>query len=136
MAPVRNLIQATFTDVLIHVISCVVPYFQLAQAWQEVEVAKSRWQQLQDQVEDLQEKVSQQEAGSHGDISLLSELEISLAAADMAISKEEVSPSLLGISLTHDRLETLYVGGFLPSSFSSSCLLIGNLLPLWAADAN
>lgn len=112
-----DLIQATFTDVLIHIISCGVPCFQLDQAWQEVEVAKSRSQQLQDQVEDLQEKVSLQEAGSHGDVSLLSELEISLAAADMRISKEEVRPSLLGVSLTHDSLETVYVGGFLPSCF-------------------
>lgn len=119
-----DLIQAAFTDVLIHVISCGVPCFQLAQAWQEVEVAKSRSQQLQDQVEDLQEKVSLQEAGSHGDVSLLSELEISLAAADMGVRKEEVRPSLLGVSLTHDSLETVYVGGFLPSCFSSSCLLI------------
>ncbi|XP_011606732.1 BICD family-like cargo adapter 1 [Takifugu rubripes] len=70
---------------------------QLAQAWQEVEVAKSRSQQLQNQVEDLQEKVSLQEAGSHGDVSLLSELEISLAAADMGVSKEEMKQELESI---------------------------------------
>lgn len=67
--------------------------FQLEQAWQEAEVAKSHAQQLQDQVEDLQEKVSVQ-AGSHGDVSLLSELEISLEAAELGVSKEEVSRSL------------------------------------------
>lgn len=78
-------------------------FFQLAQAWQEVEVAKSRAQQLQDQVEDLQEKVSVQVAGSHGDVSLLSELETSLEAADLGVSKEEVSRSLLRVFLTPDR---------------------------------
>lgn len=128
LSNVTDLIQATFTDVLICIISCGVRCFQLAQAWQEVEVAKSRSQQLQDQVEDLQEKVSLQEAGSHGDVSLLSELEISLAAADVGVSKEEVRPSLLGVSLTHQSLESIYVGGFLPSCFSSSCLLIGSVL--------
>lgn len=90
-----------------------------------MEVAKTRSQQLQDQVEDLQEKVSLQEAGSHGDVSLLSELETSLAAADVGVNKEEVRPSLLGVFLTHDSLETVYVGGFLPSINS-----------LWSADAN
>lgn len=68
-----------------------------------MEVAKSRAQQLQDQVEDLQEKVSVQVAGSHGDVSLLSELETSLEAADLGVSKEEVSRSLLRVFLTPDR---------------------------------
>lgn len=62
-------------------------------------MAKSRSQQLQDQVEDLQEKVSLQEDRSYGDVSLLSELEISLGAADVGVSKEEVSRSLLGDSV-------------------------------------
>lgn len=70
-------------------------FLQLAQAWQEVEVAKSRAQQLQDQVEELQEKVSVQVAGNHGDSSLLSELETSLEAAELGVSKEEVSGSLV-----------------------------------------
>lgn len=76
-------------------------FFQLAQAWQEVEVAKSRAQQLQDEVEELQEKV--QVAGNHGDVSLLSELEVSLEAADLGVSKEEVSGSLVRVFLTSDR---------------------------------
>lgn len=60
-----------------------------------MEAAKSRSQQLQEQVEDLQEKVSLREAGNHGDASLLSELEISLDA-DLGLWKDEVSRSLLG----------------------------------------
>lgn len=73
---------------------------QLAEAWQEVEVAKSRARQLQDQVEELQEKVSV--GGNRGDVSLLSELEISLEAADLGVSKEQVSRSLLRTFLTPD----------------------------------
>lgn len=61
-----------------------------------MEVAKSRAQQLQDEVEELQEKV--QVAGNHGDVSLLSELEISLEAADLGVSKEEVSDHCYGSS--------------------------------------
>lgn len=68
---------------------------QLAQARQEAEVAESRAQQLREQVEDLQEKVAAQAAGNHGDVSLLSELEASLEAADLGVSEEEVSRSLL-----------------------------------------
>lgn len=75
-------------------------FIQLAEAWQEVEVAKSRAQQLQDQVEELQEKVSV--GGNRGDVSLLSELEISLEAADLGVSKEQVSSSLLRAFLTPD----------------------------------
>lgn len=67
---------------------------QVTQARLEVEVAKSRTRQLQEQVEDLQEKASLQAAGNHGDVSLLSELETSLEAADLGVSKEEVSRSL------------------------------------------
>lgn len=63
---------------------------QLAEAWQEVEVARGRSQQLQAQVEDLQEEVSLQEARSHGDASLLSEVESSLVSAELGVSKEEV----------------------------------------------
>ncbi|KAM9358918.1 BICD family-like cargo adapter 1 isoform 2-T2 [Symphorus nematophorus] len=63
---------------------------QLAEAWQEVEAARGRSQQLQAQVEDLQEEVSLQEARSHGDASLLSELESSLETADLGVSKEEM----------------------------------------------
>uniref|UniRef100_H3DPN2 Si:ch211-235m3.5 n=1 Tax=Tetraodon nigroviridis TaxID=99883 RepID=H3DPN2_TETNG len=62
---------------------------QLAQARQEAEVAESRAQQLREQVEDLQEKVAAQAAGNHGDVSLLSELEASLEAADLGVSEEE-----------------------------------------------
>lgn len=65
-------------------------YFQLAEAWQEAEVARGRSQQLQAQVEELQEEVSLQEARSHGDASLLSELESSLETAGLGVSKAEV----------------------------------------------
>lgn len=65
--------------------------FQLAEAWQEAEAARGRSQQLQAQVEDLQEEVSLQEARSHGDASLLSELESSLQAAELGVSTDEVS---------------------------------------------
>uniref|UniRef100_A0A3Q3X1Q4 Uncharacterized protein n=1 Tax=Mola mola TaxID=94237 RepID=A0A3Q3X1Q4_MOLML len=56
---------------------------QLAEAWQEVEVAQGHSQQLQAQVEELQEEVSLQESRSHGNASLLSELESSLEAAEL-----------------------------------------------------
>uniref|UniRef100_A0A3P9ISP5 Si:ch211-235m3.5 n=1 Tax=Oryzias latipes TaxID=8090 RepID=A0A3P9ISP5_ORYLA len=58
---------------------------QLAEAWQEVDVARSRSQQLQAQVEELQEEASLQENRSHGDASLLSEL----GTADYGVSKEK-----------------------------------------------
>ncbi len=76
----------TCVKVSVHTSLC----FQLAEAWQEVEVARSRSQQLQTQVEDLQEEVSLQEARSHGNASLLSELESSLETAELGVSKEEV----------------------------------------------
>ncbi|CAG6003662.1 unnamed protein product [Menidia menidia] len=60
---------------------------QLAEAWQEVEVARSQSQQLQAQVEELQEELSLQETRNHGDASLLSELE----TADFGVSKEEIT---------------------------------------------
>lgn len=63
-----------------------------------MEAARGRSQQLQAQVEDLQEEVSLQEAKSHGDASLLSELESSLETAGLGVSKEEV---LKQITLQH-----------------------------------
>ncbi|KAK5868599.1 hypothetical protein PBY51_009599 [Eleginops maclovinus] len=63
---------------------------QLAEAWQEVEVAQGRSQQLQAQVEELQEEVSLQEGRSHGEASLLSELESSLETAGLGVSREEI----------------------------------------------
>lgn len=55
-----------------------------------MEAARGRSQQLQVQVEELQEAVSLQEGRSHGDASLLSELESSLETAGLGVSKEEV----------------------------------------------
>lgn len=99
-AAAANLTQAPFAVVSFissrAVSGVLFFFFQLAQAWQEVEVAKSRAQQLQDEVEELQEKV--QVAGNHGDVSLLSELEISLEAADLRVSEEEVSHHCYGSS--------------------------------------
>uniref|UniRef100_A0A4W6CQS5 Si:ch211-235m3.5 n=1 Tax=Lates calcarifer TaxID=8187 RepID=A0A4W6CQS5_LATCA len=63
---------------------------QLAEAWQEVEVVRGRSQQLQAQVEELQEEVSLQEARSHGEASLLSELESSLETVGLGVGKEEI----------------------------------------------
>ncbi|XP_067362575.1 BICD family-like cargo adapter 1 isoform X2 [Channa argus] len=63
---------------------------QLSEAWQEVEAARGRSQQLQAQVEELEEEVSLQEGRSHGDTSLLSELESSLETVGLGISKEEI----------------------------------------------
>lgn len=57
---------------------------------QEVEAARSRSQELQLQVEELQEEVSLQESRSHRDASLLSELESSLETSELGVSKEEV----------------------------------------------
>uniref|UniRef100_A0A8D0D130 Si:ch211-235m3.5 n=1 Tax=Sander lucioperca TaxID=283035 RepID=A0A8D0D130_SANLU len=67
---------------------------QLAEAWQEVEAARGRSQQLQVQVEELQEEVSLQEGRSHGDASLLSELESSLETAGLGVSKEEITQEM------------------------------------------
>ncbi|XP_034723421.1 BICD family-like cargo adapter 1 isoform X2 [Etheostoma cragini] len=67
---------------------------QLAEAWQEVEAARCRSQQLQVQVEELQEEVSLQEGKSHGDASLLSELESSLETAGLGVSKEEIKQEM------------------------------------------
>ncbi|KAM6988513.1 BICD family-like cargo adapter 1 [Tautogolabrus adspersus] len=67
---------------------------QLAEAWQKVEAAQGRSQQLQAQVEELQEEVSLQEARSQGDASLLSELESSLETASLGVSKEEIKQEM------------------------------------------
>lgn len=67
---------------------------QLAEAWQEVEAARGRSQQLQAQLEELQEEVSLQEARSQGDASLLSELEGSLESATLGVGKEEIKQEM------------------------------------------
>ncbi|XP_077423109.1 BICD family-like cargo adapter 1 isoform X2 [Vanacampus margaritifer] len=59
---------------------------RLAEALQELEVARGRSQQLQAQVEELEEQVSLQESKNLGDASLLSELDM----ADLGFSKEEL----------------------------------------------
>lgn len=72
---------------------CIYLYMlniQLAEAWQEVEVARGRSQQLEAQVEELQEEVSLQEGTSYGEASLLSELESSLETVGLGVSREEV----------------------------------------------
>ncbi|XP_042594930.1 BICD family-like cargo adapter 1 isoform X1 [Cyprinus carpio] len=61
---------------------------QLAEAWREVDGVRSRAQELQSQVEELQEEVALQEK-SHNDSSLLSELENNLDAADWSLDKEQ-----------------------------------------------
>ncbi|XP_061924119.1 BICD family-like cargo adapter 1 [Entelurus aequoreus] len=63
---------------------------QLAEARQEVELARCRSERLQAQVEELMEVVSLQESKSFGDSSLLSELDI----ADFGVSKEELTEEL------------------------------------------
>ncbi|KAM9317634.1 BICD family-like cargo adapter 1 [Pholidichthys leucotaenia] len=67
---------------------------QLAEAWQEVEAARGRSQQLQAQVKELQEEASLQEVRSLGDTSLLSELESSLETAALGVSKEELTQEM------------------------------------------
>ncbi|KAJ3590972.1 hypothetical protein NHX12_008920, partial [Muraenolepis orangiensis] len=62
---------------------------QLSEAHREVEEVRSHSQQLQAQVEELQEEVSFQEARSHRDSSLLSELESSLGTAELGLGKEQ-----------------------------------------------
>ena len=63
-----------------------------------MEVARDHSQQLQAQVEELQEEMSLQESRSHGNASLLSELESSLEVAELGVSKEEV----LKHTMTHE----------------------------------
>ncbi|XP_071376662.1 BICD family-like cargo adapter 1 [Centroberyx affinis] len=70
---------------------------QLAEAWREVEASRGRSQQLQVQVEELQEEVSLQEARSHGDASLLSELECSLDTAGLGLDKEQMTQDVWSI---------------------------------------
>lgn len=84
---------------------------QLAEAWQEVEVVRSHSQELQTQVEELQEEVSLQEARSHGDASLLSELESSLTTAGLGVNRKEITQemeSIIGLlqPLTHNLCTT------------------------------
>lgn len=79
---------------------CVSLCFQLAEAWQEVEAARGRTQELQAQVEELQEEVSLQEGKSCGEASLLSELESSLETVGLGVSREEVENQQDSSSLT------------------------------------
>ncbi|XP_062420786.1 BICD family-like cargo adapter 1 [Pungitius pungitius] len=67
---------------------------QLAGALQEAEAAQGRSRQLQTQVEELQEEVSLQEGRSHGDASLLSELESSMETTSLWVSKEEITQEM------------------------------------------
>ncbi|CAN9511351.1 unnamed protein product [Ophioblennius macclurei] len=67
---------------------------QLAEAWQEAEVARDRSQQLQAQVDELQEELSLREARTHGNASLLSELENSMETAALGVSKDEISQEM------------------------------------------
>lgn len=80
---------------------------QLAEALQEVEVVRGHSQELQTQVEELQEEVSLQEARSHGDASLLSELECSLTTAGLGVDRKEITEEMESIlellqPLTHN----------------------------------
>ncbi|XP_047450825.1 BICD family-like cargo adapter 1 isoform X2 [Mugil cephalus] len=63
---------------------------QLAEAWQEVEVARGRSQRLQAQVEELEEEASLR----LGDSSLLSELESSLDTAGLGVGKDEMTQEM------------------------------------------
>ncbi|XP_048120293.1 BICD family-like cargo adapter 1 isoform X1 [Alosa alosa] len=69
---------------------------QLAEAWREVEVARGRTQELQSQVEALQEEASMQE-GSHGNASLLSELELSLDTLGLGTDREQLTQEVESI---------------------------------------
>ncbi|XP_050985695.1 BICD family-like cargo adapter 1 isoform X2 [Labeo rohita] len=66
---------------------------QLAEAWREVDGVRSRAQELQSQVEELQEEMALQEK-SHNDSSLLSELENNLDASNCSLDKEQVCREL------------------------------------------
>ncbi|XP_043115643.1 BICD family-like cargo adapter 1 [Puntigrus tetrazona] len=66
---------------------------QLAEAWREVDGVRSRAQELQSQVEELQEEAALQDK-SHNDSSLLSELENNLDTADWSLDKEQVCREL------------------------------------------
>ncbi|XP_077063672.1 BICD family-like cargo adapter 1 [Siphateles boraxobius] len=63
---------------------------QLAEAWRDMDGARSRAHELQSQLEELQEEVALQDT-SHNDSSLLSELENNLDTADWSLDKEQVS---------------------------------------------
>ncbi|XP_056126985.1 BICD family-like cargo adapter 1 [Rhinichthys klamathensis goyatoka] len=63
---------------------------QLAEAWRDVDGARSWAHELQSRLEELQEEVALQEK-SHNDTSLLSELENNLDTADWSLDKEQVS---------------------------------------------
>ncbi|KAM9452022.1 BICD family-like cargo adapter 1 isoform 2-T2 [Salvelinus alpinus] len=63
---------------------------QLTEAWQEAAAARGRSQQLQVQVEELQEEVSLQYRSSHGNTSLLSELETSLDTMGLGHDREQL----------------------------------------------
>ncbi|KAL6109936.1 uncharacterized protein ACO6RY_14946 [Pungitius sinensis] len=67
---------------------------QLAGALQEAEAVQGHSRQLQTQVEELQEEVSLQEGRSHGDASLLSELESSMETTSLGVSKEEITQEM------------------------------------------
>ncbi|KAB5535559.1 hypothetical protein PHYPO_G00119070 [Pangasianodon hypophthalmus] len=69
---------------------------QLAEARQEVELAKGRVQDLQSQIEELQEEVSLQRT-TDGDTSLLSEMERSLDAMNWSQDKKQVIQELSSI---------------------------------------
>ncbi|KAM3874826.1 BICD family-like cargo adapter 1 [Diretmus argenteus] len=70
---------------------------QLAEAWQEAEAVQGHSQQLQVQVDELQEELSLQEARSHGETSLLSELENSLDTIGLGLSKELMTQEVWSI---------------------------------------
>ena len=80
----------------------------MAEAWREVEVARCRTRELQSQVEALQEEVSMQE-GSHGNASLLSELELSLHTVGLGTDREQVIifARTQALSHTHTHTDTL-----------------------------
>ncbi|XP_017547228.2 BICD family-like cargo adapter 1 isoform X1 [Pygocentrus nattereri] len=69
---------------------------QLTEAWQEVEAARGRVQELQAQLEEMQEEVSLQRSG-HGEASLLSEMEHSLDAMGWSQDKEQVTQEVTSI---------------------------------------
>ncbi|KAF4076717.1 hypothetical protein AMELA_G00218240 [Ameiurus melas] len=88
-AELRDSVSSLYAQLALHEQESNTQTQQLAEAWQEVELAKDRVQDLQSQIEELQEEVSLQRT-TDGDTSLLSEMERSLDSMNWIQDKKQV----------------------------------------------
>lgn len=115
-AELRDSVSSLYAQLALHEQESNMQTQQLTEAWQEMELAKDRVQDLQSQIEELQEEVSLQRT-TDGDTSLLSEMEHSLDSMNWIQDKKQV---IQEVSAILDMLLPVSYGSEAPSNQEDS----------------